>query len=77
MITHIGNYLIPCSCCFQNDDADVTEPFKRQGSFRKVLPSADAQLSMSAKMIDRPAVSTRGNQKVYTQYQLEYNIISE
>ncbi|XP_023707713.1 protein crossbronx homolog [Cryptotermes secundus] len=65
----------------QNDlNVDVTEPFRRQGSFRKVLPSlpsADPQLSMSAKMIDRPAVSNRGHQKAYSLYQQEYCIISE
>lgn len=64
----------------KNEDANVTEPFRRQGSFRKVLPSlpsVDPQLSMSAKMIDRPAVSTRGHQKAYSQYQQEYSIISE
>jgi hypothetical protein len=61
-------------------DVDVTESFRRQGSFRKVLPSlpsADSQLSMSAKMIDRPAISNRGHQKAYSQYQQEYSIISE
>ncbi|PSN40170.1 hypothetical protein C0J52_16355 [Blattella germanica] len=65
----------------QNDlEVGVTEPFRRQGSFRKVLPSlpsADSQLSMSAKMIDRPATTSRGHQKAYSQYQQEYSIISE
>jgi hypothetical protein len=69
-------------CIFLQNDADVdgSESFRRQGSFRKVLPSlpsADPQLSMSAKMIDRPAVSNRGHQKAYSQYQQEYRIISE
>ncbi|XP_021923601.1 protein crossbronx homolog isoform X2 [Zootermopsis nevadensis] len=61
-------------------DIDGSESFRRQGSFRKVLPSvpsADSQLSMSAKMIDRPAISNRGQQKAYSQYQQEYSIISE
>jgi len=70
-------------CCLflQSDlNVDVSEPFRRQGSFRKVLPSlptANSQLSMSAKMIDRPAVSNRGLQKAYSQFQQEYTIISE
>jgi hypothetical protein len=71
----------PCCLLLQSDlNADVTEPFRRQGSFRKVLPSlptANSQLSMSAKMIDRPAISNRGLQKAYSQYQQEYSIISE
>lgn len=61
-------------------NVDVTEPFRRQGSLRKVLPSlptANSQLSMSAKMIDRPTVSNRGLQKAYSQFQQEYTIISE
>lgn len=76
-------YVVQCFCCIllQSElKVDVTEPFRRQGSFRKVLPSlptANSQLSMSAKMIDRPAVSNRGLQKAYSQYQQEYSIISE
>ncbi|XP_063229615.1 AKT-interacting protein-like [Bacillus rossius redtenbacheri] len=59
---------------------DSHDSFRRQGSFRKVLsslPSADSQLSMSAKMIDRPAVSARVVQKTYGQYQQEYSLLSE
>ncbi|XP_046990278.1 protein crossbronx homolog [Schistocerca americana] len=62
-----------------SSNADGSDSFKRQGSFRKVLPSdpsADSQLSMSAKMIDRPIINS-GNQKVYSQFQQEYCIISE
>jgi len=76
-------YVVHSSCCLflQSDlNVDVTEPFRRQGSLRKVLPSlptANSQLSMSAKMIDRPAVSNRGLQKAYSQFQQEYTIISE
>jgi hypothetical protein len=70
-----------CSLFLQSDlNVDVSEPFRRQGSFRKVLPSlptGNSQLSMSAKMIDRPAVSNRGLQKAYSQFQQEYTIISE
>ncbi|XP_067007580.2 AKT-interacting protein isoform X2 [Anabrus simplex] len=63
-----------------SEKQDMSEPFRRQGSFRRVLPSlpsGDSQLSMSAKMIDRPAVSSRGNQNAYKLYQQEYCIISE
>lgn len=76
-------YVVHSFCCLflQSDlNVDVTEPFRRQGSFRKVLPSlptANSQLSISAKMIDRPAISNRGLQKAYSQYQQEYSIISE
>ncbi|KAL2720999.1 AKT-interacting protein-like isoform X2 [Vespula maculifrons] len=41
-------------------DNDKDENFKRQGSFRKLLPTnanGDSQLSMSVKMIDRPNIS--------------------
>ncbi|XP_017875803.1 AKT-interacting protein-like [Ceratina calcarata] len=51
---------------------------RRQGSFRKLLPlntNGDSQLSMSVKMIDRPAVSQTN--KEYTIYLQEYNILSE
>ncbi|KAK7793721.1 hypothetical protein R5R35_007877 [Gryllus longicercus] len=64
----------------KTDTEDMNEPFRRQGSLRRVLPSlpsGDSQLSMSAKMIDRPAVSSRVNQNEYKQYQLEYGLISE
>lgn len=60
---------------------DVNESFRRQGSLRRVLPSipsGDSQhLSMSAKMIDRPAVANRINHNMYKQYQQEYSLISE
>lgn len=56
------------------------EPLKRQGSLRKVLPpnpSSEGPLSLSAKMIDRPAVATRNVNRAYSSYLQEYSIISE
>nr|CAD7446956.1 unnamed protein product [Timema bartmani] len=61
-------------------DIDTSEPFRRQGSLRRVLsslPAGETQLSVSAKMIDRPAVSGRSVQKAYSQYQQEYSLIAE
>nr|CAD7577255.1 unnamed protein product [Timema californicum] len=61
-------------------DIDTSEPFRRQGSLRRVLsslPAGETQLSVSAKMIDRPAVSGRSIQKAYSQYQQEYSLIAE
>ncbi|XP_012279302.1 protein crossbronx homolog [Orussus abietinus] len=59
-------------------ESDVESEFRRQGSFRKLLPintNGDTQLSMSAKMIDRPTI-TQSN-KEYITYLQEYNILSE
>lgn len=59
-------------------DNDKDENFKRQGSFRKLLPTnanGDSQLSMSVKMIDRPNISQTN--KDYAVFLQEYNILSE
>ncbi|XP_015172700.1 PREDICTED: AKT-interacting protein-like [Polistes dominula] len=59
-------------------DNDKDDNFKRQGSFRKLLPTnvnGDSQLNMSVKMIDRPNITlTNKNYAVFLQ---EYNILSE
>ena len=70
-------YLYWLKKLFQND-TDAKDDFKRQGSFRKILPAnanRESQLSMSVKMIDRPNVSQ--NHKEYMIYVQEYNILAE
>ncbi|KAK3933334.1 AKT-interacting protein [Frankliniella fusca] len=61
-------------------NGEEAEPFKRQGSLRKVLPpnpSSEGPMSLSAKMIDRPAVSNRNVNRAYSSYLQEYSIIAE
>ncbi|XP_066598000.1 AKT-interacting protein-like [Prorops nasuta] len=63
-----------------NNESERRNDLKREGSFRKLLPSSkstngDPQLSMSIKMIDRPNVSQTS--KEYAVFLQEYNILSE
>lgn len=60
-----------------------TEPLKRQGSIRRILPSVangDSMLGVSAKMIERPQPpqpNSSSQKQSYNQYFQEYSIISE
>ncbi|XP_015592611.1 protein crossbronx homolog isoform X2 [Cephus cinctus] len=59
-------------------DEDTEDNFKRQGSFRKLLPAntnGDSQLSMSAKMIERPNLLQ--NNKEYRVFLQEHSILFE
>lgn len=62
---------------FQGEDG-TEDNFKRQGSFRKLVPlssNGDSPLSMSVKMVDRPIVpQTNKQHAIFLQ---EYNILSE
>ena len=64
----------------KSGELDDIEPLKRQGSLRKVLPpnpSSEGPLSFSARMIDRPALSSRNVNRAYSSYLQEYSIIAE
>lgn len=64
-------------------ETEANEPFKRQGSLRKVLPPkqyGESMLSMSAKMIERPQQSSSQislYKQAYTPFFQEYSIMSE